>query len=293
MSPATLRVLTPAPGVLAFYDGRVPGHRFMPGPNWVDDGAIELGVASYAIHDGTHALVYDTHVSPEHARLVRKHLESLGITRFTVVLSHWHLDHVAGTAVFADSPVIANAKTLAHLSERQTGIQDATFHGPPAIIPLILPSQVFSGQMTLQIGRVTVELIETEVHSDDATVLWVPQTRLLFAGDTLEDPLTYVAEADRLEAHLAGLADLAALDPARILPSHGAEAVIASGGYGASMIAAAKAYTQHLIRCRTNEAARSLGPEAVLAPWIASRDVIWFPPYAKIHAQNLARVLAP
>jgi hypothetical protein len=35
-----LRVLEPAPGILAFYDGRVPGQRFAARDNWVDDGAL-------------------------------------------------------------------------------------------------------------------------------------------------------------------------------------------------------------------------------------------------------------
>lgn len=288
--PKTLRILTPAPGVLAYYDGRIPGHRFMPGPNWVDEGALELGIASYAIHDGNHALIYDTHVSLDHARSVRNHLEGLGITRFTVVLSHRHLDHVAGTEVFAGSPVIANAKTLAHMTRDRKGIEDATFHGPPAIDPLILPTGTFSGQTTLQIGGISVELIEAEIHSDDATILWLPETRLLFAGDCLEDCLTYVGDPDRLEMHLVDLDRLKALNPKRILPNHGAEEIIAHGGYGPRMIDAALAYSAHLIACRTDTAARALPPQQVLAEWIASGDVIWFPPYAQIHAQNLAQV---
>lgn len=291
MTPDTMRVLTPAPGVLAFYDGRVPGHRFLPGPNWVDEGAISLGIASYAILGGTHALIYDTHVSLDHARSIRKYLEAMGVSRFTVVLSHRHLDHVAGTEVFAGSPVIANAKTLAHLARDRVGIEDATFHGPPAIRPLILPTQVFSGHMNLQIGRLTVELIEAEIHSDDATILWLPDQRLLFAGDTLEDSLTYVGEPHRLEAHLVDLARLKALNPLHILPNHGAEAIIASGGYGPGMIAAAEAYAAHLVRCRTDSAARALPPQQVLAPWIASGEVVWFAPYANIHRQNLAKVI--
>ena len=44
-----LRVLRPAPNVYAFYDGRIEGYRFAPGANWVDDGALSLGIASYAI----------------------------------------------------------------------------------------------------------------------------------------------------------------------------------------------------------------------------------------------------
>jgi len=97
-----LRVLRPYPHVYAFYDGRVEGHRYAETPNWVDDGAISLGIASYAIVDGDEALIYDTHVSVEHAAFIRKHLEGEGVTRFIVVLSHWHLDHIAGNKVFAD-----------------------------------------------------------------------------------------------------------------------------------------------------------------------------------------------
>ncbi len=65
------RILRPAEGILAFYDGRVEGYRFAPAPNWVDEGAISLGIASYAVVDGDEALVYDTHVSVEHGRLIR------------------------------------------------------------------------------------------------------------------------------------------------------------------------------------------------------------------------------
>ena len=65
-----LRVIEPYPGILAFYDGRVPGHRFAPEPNWVDDGALSLGIASYAIVSGDEALIYDTHVSAEPPRVL-------------------------------------------------------------------------------------------------------------------------------------------------------------------------------------------------------------------------------
>ena len=73
-----LRVLRPYPHIYAFYDGRVAGHRFAEGPNWVDDGAISLGIASYAIVDGDEALIYDTHVSVEHHRPRSQTLETKG-----------------------------------------------------------------------------------------------------------------------------------------------------------------------------------------------------------------------
>jgi hypothetical protein len=98
-------------GVHAFYDGRVEGYRFAEEPNWVDDGALSLGIASYAVVANSEALIYDTHVSVEHARYVRGALESRGVRKFTVVLSHWHLDHVAGSAIFGDSEIIASHRS--------------------------------------------------------------------------------------------------------------------------------------------------------------------------------------
>ena len=71
-----LRVFESHPGLFAFYDGRVDGQRFMAGPNWVDDGALSLGIASYALLRGDHALVYDSHVSVPHALAVRAALEA-------------------------------------------------------------------------------------------------------------------------------------------------------------------------------------------------------------------------
>ena len=126
-----MRLLEPAEGVFAFYDGRVDGYRFAGGPNWVDDGALSLGIASYAVVCDDHAMVYDTHVSVEHARYVRTSLEARGVRRFTVVLSHWHLDHVAGTAAFGECEIIASRRTASCLPEFKGAIEAGTHEGPP------------------------------------------------------------------------------------------------------------------------------------------------------------------
>src|SRR5881394_1423664 len=118
-----MRVLSPAAGIHAFYDGRIEGYRFADGPNWVDDGALSLGIASYALVAGREAVIYDTHVSVEHGRYIREALENRGVTEFTVVLSHWHLDHVAGTAAFADCEVIASERTAELLGRFRSAIE--------------------------------------------------------------------------------------------------------------------------------------------------------------------------
>lgn len=292
MSTEHLRIFEPYPGILAFYDGRIPGHRFAAWDNWVDDGALSLGIASFAILSGAEALVYDTHVSVPHAEVIRETLRQRGATKITVVLSHWHLDHVAGTAAFRDCEVIANHRTLAHLAERQAGIEDGTDHGPPPINPLILPDRPFSHELRLRIGTRHVTLIQCNIHSDDATVLWLPEERLLFAGDTVEDTVTYVGEPEAFAAHVADLDRLIALGPKAVLPNHGAPEVIAGGGYGPGLLTATQDYIRFLQSLESDPENAGRPLRDILAAPLADGTLTWFAPYEDIHRQNVARTLA-
>ncbi len=287
-----LRKIECQPGIFAYYDGRIPDYRFMPEPNWVDDGAISLGTASYAIISGEHALVYDTHVSLDHAKFIRTDLEQRGVKKFTVLLSHWHLDHVAGTQVFADCEIIANAKTLAHLSQNKAGIEDATFHGLPAIMPLILPNRIFEREMDFQLGDLNLKFIEANIHSDDASVIWIESSGMLLAGDTLEDTITYVSEPQNFDIHLTELDRLWALSPKHILPSHGAPEVIGAGGYGKSFIRAHQQYIRTLKRCRDDETLRQTSLRQLISGPLEAGWVNYFAPYEEVHQQNLARALS-
>ena len=287
-----LRVFEPHPGLFAFYDGRVEGQRFAEGPNWVDDGALSLGIASYAIVRGDHALVYDSHVSVPHALAVKAALEERGARRFTVVLSHWHLDHVAGTAAFPGWPVIANARTDAHLRARFAAITAGTSSGMPVIDPLILPTKTFSGQMVLWIGDLEVHLTQVNIHSDDATVLWLPDARILLAGDTVEDCMTFVGEPAHFATHLVDLERLAALRPQFVLPNHGAAARIAAGGYDARILPAMQRYVGWLMGLQASPGLAGTPLREVIAGDLASGALLWFEPYVAIHAQNVERSLA-
>jgi cyclase len=286
-----LRVLEPGPGILAFYDGRVEGYRFDPKPNWVDDGALGLGVASYAILAGDEALVYDTGTSLAHGRLIREELGRRGVARFTVVLSHWHLDHVAGTEAFGDSPVISNERTAEHLREKREAIEDGTLEGPPAISPLVMPTRTLAGRETLSVGGEAVELIAVNIHSDDATVLWLPDRRLLICGDTMEDTVTYVGEPDQFDAHLRDLERLRELGPDRILPAHGAPDVIAGGGYPPALNGATQSYIRLLQRMPSEPELREVPLRELIADSLAAGALVYFKPYEAVHRQNVETVL--
>ncbi len=288
----TLRVFEPFPNLLAFYDGRVPGHRFLPQDNWVDAGAISLGIASYALVSGARALVYDTHVSRAHAMAIRAHLERRGVREFTVIYSHWHLDHVAGTAAFGGAEVIANARTAAHLARLGPAIEAGTLEGPPAIAPLVLPTRVFSGTLSFEFGGERVDLIEANIHSDDATLLWLPERGVLLAGDTVEDTVTFADAPEDFAVHLEELDRVAGLGARHILPNHGAPGRIASGGYGPGLIAATQRYIRWLTDNAADPAAAEVPLAAIVAADIAAGDLVWWGEYEAVHDHNLQRARA-
>ena len=286
---ATLRVLHPAPNVMAFYDGRIAGVRaWSDAPNWLDDGAFALGACSYAVVDGTDALVYDTHMSIAHAMLIRQSLEGAGVRTIRVVLSHWHDDHVAGNAAFADCPIMANVLTAQILREKKEEIE----HGSPPIMPLIFPTETFETNLDLHVGKVRVELRRFDIHSRDGTVLILPDAGLLLAGDTLEDPITYVSEPDRLEQHLIDLDRLSLEAFDRILPNHGAPSMIEAGGYDRGLIEATRRYVEKLLRCKTEPDLARQDLQSFIADDLTDGHVKYFPAYEAVHRANVDHVLA-
>jgi cyclase len=274
---------------VAFYDGRIEGVRaWSAGPNWLDDGAYVLGVCTYAVVSGNDALVYDTHISAAHARVIRETLDRQGVTRIRVVLSHWHRDHVAGNEVFADCEIIAHALTLKALQDNREAMEG----GNPPIRPLVMPTATYEGSMRLEVGAFPVELRHTDIHSHDGTVLLLPETGLMLAGDTLEDPITYVAEPHRLEIHLESLRRMAEWPVSRILPDHGDPQVITAGGYGPGLIDATERYVAKLLKCRDEPALEAAPLRDWIAEDIAAGSVNYFQPYEEVHRRNVESVLS-
>ena len=281
---ATMRIHQPYPGLFAYYDGRIAGKRLhSPEPNWLDDGAYSLGVASFALVSGAQALVYDTHISLDHARSIRHHLEGLGVSSIRVVMSHWHTDHVAGNGGFADCPILANSLTIETLKAKRKVLENKT----PPIKPVVMPTESFDGEM-LTIGSWTVQLLQFDIHSADGTVLFIPAMGVLLAGDTLEDTVTYISEPEHIDRHILDLKRMAELPIRHILPNHGAEEIIAAGGYPPSLIEANRLYLERLLARRDDP---QLGDEslAVFAePEISSGAIVYFAPYEEVHRQNIA-----
>jgi cyclase len=276
--------------LISFFAGRQPGKRRTEERNWIDDSAIKLGTAMYAIHSGSEAVVYDTFTSVPHAEFVRSYLEKMGMKKFTVVLSHWHLDHVAGNAVFADCAIIATSLTRDAMLKRKADIEAGNLWGPPAINPLVFPNIMFDDQLQLRAGEIDLDLRRMNIHSIDGCVIYLPKDKLLLAGDTLENPLTYMIEVENLVEHVENLREMQGWDVAKILPNHGDPDVIMKGGFDKTLIAATVSYVTRMLS-RAHDGGYLAGKmEDYIGPEAAKGWIRPFEPYREVHEQNLKLV---
>jgi cyclase len=276
--------------LIAFYVGRPAIAPDASTPNWADNDALNVGVATYVIHRGDRALVYDTFPLAEPARWVRDYLNKAGIKHFTLVNSHWHLDHVGGNAVYADSDRIATNQTIQLLTAKRTTIEGGTEWGPPAIKPLVIPNIGISADTDYYVGDVRVELRPVKIHSNDGLVLYLPTDRILLAGDTLEDTVTFIAEPEHVVEHYENMRTLKQWDIDRIFPNHGNPEVIAHGGYRSTLIDATLSYLRKVILRShdpnyTNGALEDYVSDSVKKGWVS----IWWA-YRQPHKNNLNRV---
>jgi cyclase len=277
----------------AFYDGRPPeGPRPTGIQNWADFGALDVGVATYVIHRGDQALVYDAFPYHKEAQWVRDYLVKQGIKHFTLVNSHWHLDHVGGNAVYSDTNRIATKKTIEILTREKSAIEAGKEWGPPAIKPLVIPNIGIESNTTYYIGDIEVELRPVDIHSEDGLVIYLPKEHTLLAGDTLEDTATFISEPQHIVVQYQNMRQLKAWNIDRIFPNHGNPEVIAHGGYRTTLIDATLSYLRKVIT-RAHDPNYLKGTleeyvgDSAKKGWVS----IWWA-YHKPHELNLMQVSA-
>ncbi len=281
------KIFTLSDHLIAFYDGR-NDERISPDPNWVDDAANKLGVATYAIHQGNSAIVVDTFPTIDQAQWQRSTLEGMGITNFTVVTTHWHNDHIAGNEVYADSPIVMTAQGAQIMHDLEADLEaGTTLFGPPAINPVVFPTQTYAGETTLHVGTIPVHLIQINIHSPDETVLILPNDRLLLSGDTTEDTETFMVEYADLKIHSRNLKEMGKWHTFdRILPNHGDPNIIEAGGYDRKFITATKDYIDNMVEGAPKPGFLDRPLEDFAGKALHKCIVSLFEPYRDVHEFN-------
>ena len=176
-------------------------------------------------------VVIDALASPAQGKTLLRTIRT--ITRLPVkwlILTHHHPDHTFGAIVFKR----AGAKVLAHPDRRTlanedgddamvsawTGVlglremQGFEFADTPDV-PIAHDTAVTLG------GRRFVINVPGTAHTPGDLVVWLPDARVLFAGDLLiEDGVAMVVDGSS-SGLLAGLDRLEALKPRAVMPGHG------------------------------------------------------------------------
>lgn len=175
-------------------------------------------------------MVIDTQATPHMAQDVMRRIREITDkpVKF-VLLSHYHAVRVLGAAAYEPENIIASRLTYEMIVER--GQQDwdsefgrfpRLFQGHETIPGLTWPSIVFDGKITVDLGNRKVEIWNPgKGHTQGDTIAWLPEEKILYAGDLVE----YGATPYTGDAHLtdwpATLQALRDLKPNKLVPGRG------------------------------------------------------------------------
>lgn len=169
-----------------------------------------------------------------------------------LVLSHYHAVRVLGASAFDADAIIAHDNTRALIAERgrqdwesELGRMPRLFREPASIPGLTWPTVTFSDRLTIHLGGDRGDLILVYCgrgHTEGDMVAWLPQQRVLFAGDLVEARAAlYTGDAFHSEWADGTLDAVAALGAETLIGGRGAVA------QGRDAVAAAIAQTRDFL----------------------------------------------
>jgi len=178
-----------------------------------EEGRVNAGF----IRTARGALAVDSLVSPEGGRALAAaaRAEAGGIS--AVVFTHEHWDHIAGSAEFPPGGVIASEGTAGGLAaelEWAQGIPELANASPRR------PSLVFETRVRLP-WEPEVVVVELGGHAEGSSVVFVPEYKVLFAGDLVFNGRPAWVGGIRPEKWLFALRLLEGWDIDVVVPGHG------------------------------------------------------------------------
>jgi glyoxylase-like metal-dependent hydrolase (beta-lactamase superfamily II) len=147
-----------------------------------------------------------------------------------LVLTHYHAVRVLGASAFGADWVIAHEGTRRWILERgdadfesETRRFPRLFEDVKSIPGLTYPNVAFADSLRLDVGGREVQLLHLgRGHTAGDTAVWVPEERVLFAGDLVEARAApYMGDAYVEEWSTTTLDQVETLAPKTIVPGRG------------------------------------------------------------------------
>ncbi|MEI7310685.1 alkyl/aryl-sulfatase [Pectobacterium carotovorum] len=215
--------------------------------------AVGYSAANVALIQGRDgAIIVDTSANPVDAKAI---IEAFGSRMArpvqAIIYTHNHPDHSGGATVFAsnDKPeiishrLLVTAKPDTGRGKREggdafgTSLPDDQFinagtqleygrktpHTREGFLP---PTQTFDGDSkTLTLSGVKMELLHTPGESDENTAVWLPEQKVLLAGDNFLKTFPNIAPlrglpTRKIDEWIASLDKIIALNADHLIPGH-------------------------------------------------------------------------
>jgi cyclase len=174
---------------------------------------------------GDHTVLIDTCSTERRTRALLETVEAAtGGPVTTLVNTHHHGDHTNGNYLVAGATIIGHRKTRELMVAEGIQTFDGIFVGNDwGELESRPPEVVFDDRLTVHAGDVTLELIHPghAAHTTNDVLVWLPEQRVLYAGDLVFHGGSPFALMGSLAGWRAGLDVIRELEPEVILPGHG------------------------------------------------------------------------
>jgi cyclase len=141
-----------------------------------------------------------------------------------LVNTHSHGDHTNGNFVFApQTAIIGHDLCREEVKASNPAATAAAFPGGDfGTTPVVPPFVTFADRMNLHVGDLKIELMYVgPAHTTNDVLAWIPERRVLYAGDIVFNGGTPFAVAGSIAGWLEALDIIRGLNPAVIVPGHG------------------------------------------------------------------------
>ena len=177
------------------------------------------------VADAESTVVIDTAATQRRARLLKEEIDKISSRPPSILINtHFHGDHHFGNAEFSPpATVVAHESARAEIIEAGLGLRQLWPDVEWGDTPLTPPTLTFRDCLTIHAGQTRLELMHLgPAHTTNDIFVWVPQKRVLFAGDVLWSGVTPFCLMGSIEGSLRVIERLRALEPEIIVPGHGA-----------------------------------------------------------------------
>ena len=158
---------------------------------------------------GRGPVLVDTPMLPSHGRQWQAEMQSIGLVEpYAIVNTDYHLEHYMGNTLFMPVRVIGHEESERPLSRYDESVleeiaeryrdEDASLASEIMGIRFERPEVSVGDRLTLHLGGREVQVLYLEGHTPASLGVYLPNERILFAGDNItnnEHPAAYQANS--------------------------------------------------------------------------------------------------